>query len=190
MDQGHRQVEPALHASRVGGDRILAPVAEADEVEGRFHPLAQRFAFEAEQATKERHVLLPREAVVEGEGLGREAEAPAHLGPRGGAEAEQVHRSLVGDEEAREDRDRGRLARAVGAQEAEHLAGAHLQAETVQRRATPRHSACAVRGARSPPPVFQDYSPSAAMKPACTWAKRSNPPSMKALAWARGRAPA
>ena len=48
-------------------------------------------------------------------------------------EAEHARRALVGPHESREDADGRRLARAVGAQEAEHLAALHGEVHPIER---------------------------------------------------------
>ena len=79
----------------------------------------------------------PVSDVVEGEGLGRDAESAPGLRRRGRTDPFDLDPAFVGLEEPGHEPDRRRLSRSVRPQQAEDLAAAHLEAQAVHRHDPP-----------------------------------------------------
>ena len=133
MDEGGGQIEPATHAARVGPD---GPVGGVDEVEaleqldcaarGRARRLTRQLAHHAQ-------VLAPGEVLVDRRVLAGEADRGAHgVGLAGDVESEHRRVARVGGEQRREDAHGGRLAGAVGAEQAEDRPGRDLEIDAVE----------------------------------------------------------
>ncbi len=134
MHERKREVEPALHATRVAADLAIGGVPEADarqQLVTAARPLGAR---QAVQGGLEAHVLAPGEERVERSLLQRSADHGAHLlaladdvvpaDERGAGRRRQQGGQHV---------DGGGLARAVGPEEAVDLAGLDAQVDAVDR---------------------------------------------------------
>ena len=112
-----------------GGEREAPPQPErqvADErAGGRREVGLQVGRSRAERLRRERQVLGDGEVLPEAEPLRHVAEPPA--GRAGGRAAEQQDPPGRRPQQAEEQPDEGGLAGAVGAEEADHLAGSHLE---------------------------------------------------------------
>src|SRR5262249_42419710 len=124
----------ALHAARVAADLAIGRLGEADALEQRGPALGAVGLAQAVEAGLQLHVLAAGEEVVERRFLQRGADVPAHLGALGG-DVEAGDRGAPGRrrQQRGEHVDRGRLARAVGPEEAVDLAGGDLQVDPVDR---------------------------------------------------------
>ena len=132
VQQPGTDVHPALHAARIVAHRIVGALGQADHLQYLVHPLAQLLALQAVDAAKEHQVLARREAHVQGHLLGDQA----HLGldlVGVGLEVQAIHGDLAaaGLEQPGEHRNRRRLAGAVGAQQAKHLAPRYLERDAL-----------------------------------------------------------
>ena len=74
------EVEPPLHAARIGADAIVFTIGEADKVEAPRHAPGQRRSAEAINLAEEAEVFFRGELLVERERLGRDANARPHRG--------------------------------------------------------------------------------------------------------------
>ena len=130
VQQSAGDLQPALHAARVGGHLGLPAVPQVHHVEYELHPGVQLGPWHAVQVGVEAQVLLAGEVAVERRVLEHQADVapyrvplPDHVmpghprAPRGGVR------------EGAQDLDRGRLARAVGPEEAEGLPRLDLEAD-------------------------------------------------------------
>ncbi len=134
VHERERQVEPALHPARVATNAAVGRVEQA-------HPLEQGVATRASLALRDAlqrrlqpHVVAPSEQRVERGLLQRRADGP----PDGGALAHDVvpgHPSLprARRQQRREHQHGGRLAGAVGPEEAVDLARLDAQVDAVDR---------------------------------------------------------
>lgn len=143
VEAGGRFVEhEQVHAGREGGDdgdllpvalRIGAALLLRVEVEALDQVRAAAFVEPAAQAAEQVDHLAAGQ-------VGPEVDVPGHVGEAAvecrrvapGVAAEQADVPGVGPQEAEQDADGGRLARAVRAQEAVHLTGGDLQVEAVE----------------------------------------------------------
>ena len=134
MHQRAREVEPALHASGVGLDPPAGGVGQADELEQLVGPRAPAAAGEPVQAALQLEQLAPGLHGVEPDLLQRDADPPAHLGRLGDdVDPRDVSAARGRRKQRAQHPDRRGLARAVGAQEAEDLAGGDRQVEVADR---------------------------------------------------------
>ena len=128
MEQTSGERQALLPAAREGAGQLLAPAAQAEFIEGSIDGLLA--LAHAEHARHEIEVLADRKVVPQGELLGH----VAHLALDRGAFPEDVESeagaaTAIRRQQAAEHADRGRLAAAVGAEEAVNLALADLQAQ-------------------------------------------------------------
>ena len=134
MHERERQVEPALHAARVAADLAVRRVGEADALEQRVAaraPLGLRHALER---GLEAHVLAAGEQRVERRLLERRADLAPHRGAVLHDVAPGHARGARGGRQQRgEHQHGGRLAGAVGPEEAIDLAGLDPQVDAVDR---------------------------------------------------------
>ena len=151
----------ALDAATEGGVRQLEPIEQLF--------LARERPADAAQARRVVEERLAGEAGGERDDVGEEAEPGLHgdrVAPSVHAERQRL--AVVGADEARENADRRRFARAVGAEEAEHLAAldrevnafervhaaeALLQPRRPQRIAAARRAHAAASGGMRAPPA-------------------------------------
>src|SRR5262245_3316554 len=128
VNQAASQVEAALHAAGVGMDAVAASGCEADLLEQAVDPPPTHGRRHAVERPEEVEVLLGGEHRVEADLLRRQADAPSDLGRLvNRACAEHQHVAARGRQQGGEHRQRGRLPGAVGAEQAERLAGRNLE---------------------------------------------------------------
>ena len=132
VDERFGQAEPLLHAARQAVDEVVALVREVEQLQ---HVADDGFAAAARNLVgdgEEVQELPDLHAVVDAEVVGHVADALA--------DADRVARDAVavdgafaggGPEQRGEEANRGALAGAVGADEAEHLAGADLEIQVL-----------------------------------------------------------
>ena len=132
MEQADGRVEAALHPAREVLDRLLGPGGQLDELEELGGPLLQVGPRHVVQAAPEEQVVHGAELVVEGHVLGHDAQAVLDLPVGEQVPALEVDGPGEVAERPRQDGDERRLARPVGAEQAQHLALLQLQGETVE----------------------------------------------------------
>ena len=134
MDQGGSEVEATLHPSRVRPDAAVDRVADVDHVQHVRHALLHLDPVEAVEARLEREELAARLAVVERRVLKRDPDAQADLPGLGGDVVPEHERSPCRwQQQGAEHSDDGRLAGAIGAEEAVDLARTHFEVDAVHR---------------------------------------------------------
>ena len=132
-DEAGGQVEAAAHAPGEGLHQRVGGVDEVELLEELAGPLAGFALGQAVEAADHLEVEPAGEEAVDGGLLRGDADAAAHLvGLVDDVEAGHRPRALGGDGEGGEDADRGGLAGAVVAEEAEHGAGRHVEVEVAE----------------------------------------------------------
>ena len=117
MEQGNEEVELALHAAREVFDAFVQVGAEVEAVRIRVDAFAERAGGEAVHATEEVKVLRGGQLGIEGNVLRYDADQRTDAGTVVTyIEAAEMHRATVERQEAGEDRERRRLACAIGAE--------------------------------------------------------------------------
>jgi hypothetical protein len=126
LEQGTGDRQALLHAQRVAAEPVLAAVAEADLVQHHRDPLDG-----GADALREQGQVLPARERGEEAGLLHDGPDPAdHPRERSRHDlVEQPHLAGVGPDQPEQHPDGGRLAGAVGSQEAVHAAAGHPQVE-------------------------------------------------------------
>ena len=133
VDQAHGDVEAPLHPAGVAAADPVGRLGQAEALQQLPHPAPQPGAAQAVHLPLEGEVLPPGGLQVDPGPLGDQADGPAHpLGAGQHVDAGHAGLAAVGAGQGGEDLDRGRLAGAVGAEQAEHGAGLDLEAEPVQ----------------------------------------------------------
>jgi hypothetical protein len=134
VHEAERDVEAALHATRVALDEAAARLGQAEPVEQLIAAAPGRRRLQAVQVGLEDVVLPPGRARVGTRALPDDADGPAHRG-RAAQDVNAFHArgALVGPGEAGEDLDGGRLAGAVGADEGVDDAPRDREGEAVER---------------------------------------------------------
>src|SRR4051794_13492281 len=132
MDQRHREIEPPAHPAGVRADPALRRLAEPDAIDQVRRPVAHVARRDAVQRRLELHQLTAGHQHVQRRLLQRDADPLAHevrLGRHvvAGHERAPAGRAQQGDEHP----DGGRLARAVGPEEAVHLTCGDLEIDAV-----------------------------------------------------------
>ena len=128
------EVEPATHAARVGVDAPVERVAEVDQRAELDQPLVDLLAGEPVELALQAQQLDAGLLRVEGDVLQRDADAEAHLlRPLGDVEARHRRLPAGGREQRAEHLHRGRLAGAVGSEQAVDLAPRDGEVEVVDR---------------------------------------------------------
>ena len=136
-------VGPALLPAGQGADAGVSLVTEAGELDRLVDRPRRRV-----EAGEQRHGLAHRQVGVELALLQHQADPlPPAPGRPAGVDTQHPHLAGGARAVALEDLDRGRLAGAVGAEEAEHLAGGDVEARRLARRPAGRRS-CAGRAPR------------------------------------------
>ena len=132
-DRGH-EGELLPHPVGIVPDRLVRAPGELQALEQLARAVARGAGVEPPDRGQERQVFVGRELLVERRLLGREPEVPFGL-DRTFAEghAGDPHASLIGLLEPRGGAEQRALAGAVRAQQADDLAGAHLETHAVQR---------------------------------------------------------
>src|SRR6185437_113568 len=121
-------LEAPAHAAGEGHHLPVAALPEADHAEHLLHPRFDDLRFDPVELGVEAQVLLGAEVAVEGLVLEDEADVAAHVVAGGGdVEAGDLGRPVARLGQRAEHVDRRRLAGAVGAEEAEDLAGLDLE---------------------------------------------------------------
>ena len=124
VDDGGGEGEFLLHAVGEVGDEFFCFVGEAHELEELGGAGGGGGGVEAVHAADEAEVFGCGETAEEGEAFGDDADLALDFdGVGGGVEAEDLDAAGGGSEEAGEHLDGGGFAGAVGAEEAEELAG-------------------------------------------------------------------
>ena len=132
VQQRQREVQPALHAARVGRRPAIGGVGEADALEQLVAAAAALGARDALQPALQAHVLAAGQHRVERHVLQRDADRGAHLGSLLRDVVARDGRPARGRrQQRREHLDGRRLAGAVGAEEAVDLARRHVQVDPV-----------------------------------------------------------
>ena len=132
VEQRHREAEPLLHAHRVRLDLVFVTSRQRDDLE---HLVDALIRHTAEKISKGAKVVATRQVAVQRGGFDQSTDARQNLGPVvANLEAEYLHRTVGRRDEAERHSDRGRLTRAVGAEEAEELAAVDLEVEMVHRQ--------------------------------------------------------
>ena len=117
---------------------VVTPRNEPDELEHLVDAAAPDGGSESVQCCEELEVLLPGERRIEADLLRRQPDASPHLGRVADrARAEYQHVAARRQQQGGEHGERRRLARAVGAEEAERLAGGDLQGDPADRLEAP-----------------------------------------------------
>src|SRR3954468_8739927 len=134
MHEREAEVEPALHAARVAADLAIRGLAQPDALEQIVAALVAVGPAEAVQPRLVTHVLAAREVRVDRSLLQRRADRLTY----GGTVVDDVvpgdaSGALGRGQECGEHQDRGRLAGAVGPQEAVDLARRDLEVDSVDR---------------------------------------------------------
>ena len=132
VDERLRELQPPDHAARVRRDHAVGVLEHPGRLERPVDPPGPLGPRDVEEAREQHRVLAPGERALGRELLGDVADQP----PDRHALARDVVAEHVGDagrdpQQRGEDADRRRLARAVGAEEAEHLAGPDLEVDRV-----------------------------------------------------------
>jgi hypothetical protein len=132
-DQRHREVEPAPHATGVGGGRLLGRVDQVEPFE-QFGGAPPAFGpAEMVQVRHEDEVLLTGEELVDGGVLAGDADRGAYrVGVTGQVMARDAYLAAVGADERGQDLHHGGLARAVGAEQREDRSLGDLQIDAVE----------------------------------------------------------
>ena len=132
VHHGAGEGQPLLPAAgQLAGEAALLAL-EPGRADGPRLALAGRGPVQAVDAAEEAEVLAHREVVVEAEALAHVADLPLHaLGVPRDVGAEHEARARGGGEQAAQHADRGGLAGAVRAEEAEDLAFVHAERDPV-----------------------------------------------------------
>src|SRR5215212_9575006 len=126
--EGPGEEYPPLHASRERVGALVAPVREPEPLQQLLRPLAGLLLRHPVIASVEDQGLLHGQEPVQVDLLGGDPDHPPGLPEFPvGVSAEDLHRARVGPDEADHAVDQGGLAGAVRPEQAEELAGLHLQ---------------------------------------------------------------
>ena len=126
------QPEALLHALREGSDEVLGAVGQADELEGRVDRCGPVRARQVGQVAVQRQHLPGAHPRLIAEQLGEVAD-PSPRRQVAERRAEDAAAAAARTGQAEQQLDDRRLARAVGAEQAEHLAALDGHREAVQR---------------------------------------------------------
>ena len=130
MQQTARDLEPPPHAAREIVHEVVLAVEEADHVEHFFAARSGADAVDAIELAVETKVLLRAEVAVERGLLEHEPDRATNgIAVGGDVVAGDVRGARRSVSERAEDFDRGRLARPIGAEEAERLAGIDFEVD-------------------------------------------------------------
>ena len=138
-----REVEPAAHAARVGLERPVGGVGQAEALEQLGRPVLRQplRAGGSARPTRRRFSRPVSTSSTAAYCPARPIRSRTDCGCFADVDAEHRRAPLLEREDGREDADRRRLAGAVGAEQPEH--GAGLDARRTRRRARrPRRTAC------------------------------------------------
>ncbi len=132
VHEAARDLEPPPHAARERLHGLVGPLQQIDRREQVVDRALALLRREAVELREDRHVLPGREVQVRGHRLRDHADRLAHA-VRVAHDVEAVHARMPGarHHERREHPDQRRLARAVRAEQAEHLAVLHVEVHLV-----------------------------------------------------------
>ena len=134
MEEGGGEIEAAGHAAGEIFHGLAAAIGELHGFEGGVDAGAEIGAAEAVELAEDAEVLIGGEFGVERDVLRDETEREARGGVGGGERlAVERERAGVGRAEAADERHRGGLAGAVGAEQAEELAAGDVERHAVER---------------------------------------------------------
>ena len=144
VEQGARDRELLLHALAERAGHLVPPIPQAEEPEIALDALGPDRGVQAVEPPEEIEVGDGRQLVVQARRLGQDADPrPDRIGLGADVEAIDRGRAFGRLDERREQPDGRRLARAVGAEQAEELASVDLEVDAADRPAV----------AESPPEV-------------------------------------
>src|SRR5262249_30490320 len=133
MDQCRPQVQPALHASRKRIDAVVGAVLQSDRGQDFINTRAELSTAEAVELAEKTQVLAGRELAVERQFLRHNANFLAQVASgRKQLPAQQARFPRARLQEAGKDGEQRRLARSIGAEQAEHLASCNLETNSVE----------------------------------------------------------
>jgi hypothetical protein len=134
VHQADRDVEPALHPAGVGPSHAARGVGQAELLEELVDPAVEIASAHPLQVPLQLHVLPAGQVAVHAGALRHDADRAAYLArlPEH-VPARHARPALVGVRERGEHLDGGGLARAVGAEQAEHCALLDGKGQTVER---------------------------------------------------------
>jgi hypothetical protein len=134
VDERRREVQPPLHTARVVLDATVGRVLELDEGEQLVRAGRRRVGSDAEQPSLEDQQLPPALPRVQAGLLQRDADPMPHsVRVAGHVDAGDECGARGDREQRREHPHGGRLARAVGSEEAEDLTGLDRQIDAPNR---------------------------------------------------------
>src|SRR5919107_5376157 len=135
VNEGPREEHPPLHAARERVGALIALVREPETLQELLRPLAGLLLRHPVVAGVEDKGLLHGQEPVQVDLLGGDPDDPPRLPELAvGVPAEDLNRAGVGPDEADHAVDKGGLAGAVGPEQAEELAGPHLQRDAIERQ--------------------------------------------------------
>jgi len=134
VHQAHRDVEPPLHPARVGADKPVRRLREPEPREQLVGAGAHVSARQAVQVALQQQVLASGRVRVDPGPLSDDTDrATDALRVAEDVVARDDRAPCVGPRERRQDLDRGRLPRPVGAEQAEDRPGLDVQIDPVER---------------------------------------------------------
>ena len=132
-DEGHREVEAALHPARVGGERLAGGLDEVELLEQLGHPGLRALRSEVAQPGHQQEVLLAGEQLVDRGELAGEADRGADaVGVAHDVASVHECRAAVGPHQRGQDVHGRRLAGAVRAEQRGDGARAHGEVDVVE----------------------------------------------------------
>ena len=138
VQEAGRDVEPALHATRVLVDALARPVDQPDQLEARIHPFVPRPPGQAVEASEEAQVLATGQVGIERDLLWHVADGgPGCRGALVDCLPGDADLAAVAPKQPADHRDRRRLTGAVRAQQAVALARRDLEPHVVDRDPAP-----------------------------------------------------
>ena len=134
MEERRGEVQAALHASGELPYPVPLAVLEPDRLQDFVDPAGEHLPRKPVKAAEDCEVLLGAELRVEGEVLGNEAQGRPGAGVRRG-DLPAIDRDYpaIGDPQPCDQGHEGRLARAVGSQQAEEFPCPDLEAQGIDR---------------------------------------------------------
>src|SRR6202521_4692576 len=135
MEQGGGQRHLLAHAARVAGKEVVAAFVQVEELQQRLDPAIAKAALDVVEVTRKLEEFPGAQLVVERRGI-RHVPDPGLRSLRLGHDVDARHPGAAtgGAQQAHQHLDGGRLAGAVGAQEAEQLPRSHLQIQVLHGR--------------------------------------------------------
>jgi hypothetical protein len=144
-DQGHRQVEPAPHAPRVGGGQLPGCVDQVEAVKQLGCALPAFGSAQVVQVGHQQQILLSSQQVVHRRELAGDADRSAHrVRLPDQVVAGNPRLATIGADERGQDLNHRRLTSTIGAQQREDRSRSHVQVDAVE------HHVVAERFTQSP----------------------------------------